>query len=170
MPRQNVDFSSEAVRLGQAAEQHQEPKNAMHWHCADLLQWESISALSTSAPFQLILDKSTSDAIATASDRHFGVEDDTSCICPTVKEELREKSSLILSPTELLALHLVPFTQKGSTWIALSYSTFRFDNLAYISKYWNVRSRIALKAPSGPVSETAYTPDVFHWIYVLDRI
>lgn len=142
----------------------------MHWRCADLLQWQSISQLSDLAPFQVILDKSTSDAIATADDWHFGSKDDFAHVCPVVQEILRKNTAITLSPVELLALHLVPLTATGTTWITLSYSTFRFDRLSYISQYWKIRSRKALKAPSGHVSSSAYTPDVFHWIYILDRI
>ncbi|KAJ6164631.1 hypothetical protein N7470_003303 [Penicillium chermesinum] len=167
----NVDFSREAVRQGKVAEQQEEPARAMHWHCADLLQWDSVAELSAFAPFQVVLDKSTSDAIATGNDRHFNRRDDPAGVCPLVQDMLSEIPTLVLSPVELLALHLATLTHKGSTWVALSYSTFRFDGLhPVIAQFWKVRSRTGLKAPSGPVHASTHTPDVYHRIYILDRI
>ena len=136
---------------------------------ADLLSWNSVSALSSFAPFDVILDKSTSDAIATSSDRSFTTTDDISCLCPVIRELLKEQPAIALSPVELLALHLVPLTRNDATWITLSYSTLRFDSVPAIRKYWTLRSRTPLKAPTGSVSSSAYTPDVYHWVYVLDR-
>ncbi|KAJ5919393.1 hypothetical protein N7466_010336 [Penicillium verhagenii] len=167
----NVDFSGEAVRLGQEYESHKSPSEAMHWQRADLLSWTHVSDLLPFAPFDVILDKSTSDAIATSTDQHFTsiAGEDISSLCPAVREVLSTRPSITLSPVELLGLNLVPLTQKDTTWVVLSYSTFRFDNLAFLDQYWSLRSRTPLKAPAGPVSSSAYTPDVFHWLYILDR-
>jgi hypothetical protein len=166
---QNVDFSAEAVRLGQDAENQISRDHAMHWHHADLLSWDDVSNLSSFAPFDVIVDKSTSDAIATFDDQRFTATDDMSRVCPTVKDILSQHSSLALSPVEVLALHLVPLTRNDTTWIVLSYSSLRFDNLQFFGRYWSLRSRIPLKAPPGPVSSSAYTPEIFHWLYILDR-
>ncbi|KAJ5772573.1 hypothetical protein N7520_003102 [Penicillium odoratum] len=165
----NVDFSGEAVRLGQQYESQRAPSEAMHWHRADLLSWSDVSDLLPFAPFDVIFDKSTSDAIATSADRHFASTDDISQLCPAVQELLSTQSSINLSPVELLGLHLVPLTQKGTTWIVMSYSAFRFGSASVLDKYWTLRSRTPLKAPAGLTSSAAYTPDVFHWMYILDR-
>jgi hypothetical protein len=141
----------------------------MHWLRADLLSWDHVSTLTPFAPFDVILDKSTSDAIATFRDRKISPADDLSRICPTVQQFLSSGPAVTLSPVEALALHLVPLTEKNTTWIALSYSTLRFDSLPFLAKYWSLRSRTPLKAPSGDVSSSAYTPEVFHWVYILDR-
>ncbi|KAJ5159379.1 uncharacterized protein N7482_006383 [Penicillium canariense] len=165
----NVDFSAEAVRIGRAIEYQKTPDQAMHWQRADLLSWDDISSVARFAPFDVILDKSTSDAIATSIDQIFNVTDDMSGVCPIVQEILSRNGSVALSPVELLALHLVPLTRKDTTWITLSYSTLRFDNLPFLAEHWSLRSRMPLKAPPGPVSSTVHTPEVFHWLYVLDR-
>lgn len=142
----------------------------MHWRRADLLQWDDVATLTPFAPFDVILDKSTSDAIATFSDCEVSATNDSK-LCPTVREVVQENDddTTTLSPVELLALNLIPLTKKDTTWITLSYSTLRFDCLRFLGQYWHLRSRTALKAPSGPVSSSAHTPDVFHWVYVLDR-
>lgn len=166
---QNVDFSAEAVRLGQEFESQRNPNHAMPWLRIDLRSWHDASALCRFAPFDVILDKSTSDAIATAGDQIFSFADDLSSTSPTVREILSKATTATLPPVELLALQLVPLTRKGTTWIALSYSATRFDNLPYLMEYWTLCSRTPLKAPPGPVASTTHTPDVFHWIYVMKR-
>ncbi|KAL2000639.1 hypothetical protein VTN02DRAFT_2804 [Thermoascus thermophilus] len=167
----NVDFSAEAVRLGQELESGQ--SQAMHWVQADLRSWTDTSAnLTRFAPFDVILDKSTSDAIATSEPQIFPSPAGAASgsICPTVREIVDQHGTLSLSPVELLALHLVPLTQPGTTWIALSYSASRFDGLPRLAAHWDLVSRTALPAPSGETSSAAaHTPQVFHWIYVLRR-
>ncbi|KAF3384956.1 hypothetical protein F1880_003152 [Penicillium rolfsii] len=165
----NVDFSAEAVRLGQDAELQLPPDQAMSWHRADLLSWKDVSSLSRFAPFDAIVDKSTSDAIATSDDRQFTATDDIPSLCPTIKEILSQNPSIVLSPVEVLALHLVPLSRKETTWTVLSYSSLRFDNRPFLERYWSLRSRIPLKAPAGSVSSSAHTPEIFHWLYILDR-
>jgi hypothetical protein len=172
---QNVDFSAEAVRLGQEVESKKKANEArMQWVRADLRSWNDVSSsLSQFAPFDVILDKSTSDAIATSEPRTFSSSsDEASDICPTVRRVLDQKrqGEMVLHPVELLALHLVPLTRQGTTWFALSYSASRFDSLTYIGENWTLLSRTPLKAPPGKVSSSvAKTPEVFHWIYVLRR-
>jgi hypothetical protein len=172
----NVDFSSEAVRLGQDLETGKDAADAMHWVQADLRSWSDISsALKDFAPFDVLLDKSTSDAIATGPSEVFtssSNDDDLSSVCPTVREIIDRKGikELVLPPVELLALHLVPLTQKGTMWITLSYSTVRFDNSPYLAEHWSLVSRTPLQAPAGETTSSAYTPQVFHWVYVLQRV
>ena len=141
----------------------------MRWVRADFRSWDNVLSLTRFGPFDVILDKSTIDSIATSRDYTFSSTNNFDHVCPVIRETLSCHPSMTLSPVELVALHLVSLTRKGSTWIALSYSTTRFDNMELLKKYWTIRSRTALKAPSGPVSSSAYTPDIFHWIYILDR-
>ncbi|BCR92071.1 uncharacterized protein ACHE_70914A [Aspergillus chevalieri] len=165
----NVDFSAEAVRLGQEAEKDQHPSRAMQWIRTDLRSWTDVASLTPLAPFDVILDKSTSDAIATAEPQVFMPSPDP-VLCPAVREIVEQNGETELSPVEVLALHLVPLTRAGATWAVLSYSMSRFDNIRYIGRYWEVASRTPLKAPTGGISSSAHTPEVFHWLYVLRRI
>jgi hypothetical protein len=142
----------------------------MYWLQIDLRLWSDVAKLTDYAPFDVIVDKSTSDAIATSPSITLSTEYDTSSICPIISEALEETGEITLSPVELLALHLVPLTQKGSTWVVLSYSNIRFDNLGYAGKYWTVVSLTSLKVPQGQTSSFAHTPEVFHWAYVLRRV
>ncbi|OJJ07537.1 hypothetical protein ASPVEDRAFT_142758 [Aspergillus versicolor CBS 583.65] len=165
----NVDFSSEAVRLGQEVENKQEPSQAMHWIQADLRSWTDVSRLLPFAPYDAILDKSTSDAIATSSPVTLSPTLDMSGICPKVQDILPPEGETTLSPTELLALHLAPLTKRGCKWFVLSYSTMRFDNVPHLFEHWEVVARTPFEAPSGSTVTKAYTPPVYHWLYVLRR-
>ncbi|KAF7717781.1 Uncharacterized protein PECH_007378 [Penicillium ucsense] len=168
----NVDFSAEAVRRGLESESQKPRDQAMAWHQADLLSWNDVSKLCPLGPFDLIMDKSTSDAIATSADRRLRLDTndaDDSSLCPVVREVLCQIGEIDISPVDLLALHLVPLTRKGTSWMVLSYSSLRFENRSLVDRFWSLRCRIPLKAPSGNTCSSAYTPDVYHWLYVLDR-
>lgn len=141
----------------------------MHWQRADLLVWDHVSTLARFAPFDLILDKSTTDAIATSSDQTYTSTENMSHVCPIVQDCLATQPTITLSPVEALGLHLVPLTRRNTTWVTLSYSNLRFDNLPFLERHWTLRSRIPLEAPPGPVTSSAHAPKVFHWIYILDR-
>ncbi|KAI9036033.1 uncharacterized protein KD926_002512 [Aspergillus affinis] len=165
----NVDFSAEAVRLGLERESKEDVSCAMHWLRADLRSWDDMSRLSPLGPFDIILEKSTSDAIATGPSPHFSPDTAPADICPTVRRIIEHNGETIMSPVELLGLHLVPLTRPGATWATLSYSTMRFDNLGHLADYWDLVSRTPVKAPQGETSAFVHTPEVFHWIYILRR-
>lgn len=169
---QNVDFSAEAVRIGQEAEEGKDALCAMHWVRADLRSWADVAHLIRFAPFDVIMDKSTSDSISTSEPSIFPPPNNVSNICPTILKDIEGKksTSLALSSVETLALHLVPLTKVGSTWVALSYSAFRFDNMRIAGQYWRLISRTPLRAPTGELTSSAHAPDIFHWLYLLKRV
>ncbi|KAL2825720.1 hypothetical protein BDW59DRAFT_145778 [Aspergillus cavernicola] len=168
LPWQNVDFSSEAVRLGKHLENEQEPSQAMHWMQVDLRSWNDVSRLLPFTPFDVILDKGTSDAIATSSPVTVTMSDVLD-ICPTIQSFAASVGGVTLPPVELLALHLVPFTRAGSRWFVLSYSAMRFDNLPHLSAYWEIIARTPLDAPRGQTASGAHAAAVYHWMYILQR-
>jgi hypothetical protein len=182
--KQNVDFSSEAVRIGRESEHEKiNPDHLMHWIQADLCSWEEVSqSILPFAPFDVIIDKSTSDAIATSVPRTFhrpltlsnndgsthnareaskstSGENDPA-ISPylrdtlslNLKEDNDSDKGLTLFPVELLSIHLVSLARKDAIWLVLSYSSVRFDGLPYLNQYWTVVSRTPLKAPAGQAS------------------
>ena len=163
-----MDFSLEAVRLGQKAEDAKDVTRAMLWLHADLRSWSDVTCLVPFAPFDVIMDKSTCDAIATSENQVFTSSSERSSICPVVLEIIDKAGPTELSPVELLGLNLVPLTRKGTRWVALSYSSTRFDSLAYLESHWEVVSRSKMSAPSG-LQSAAHAPEVYHWLYVLSR-
>lgn len=138
----------------------------MPWLHADLRSWADLSTLAPFGPVDVIMDKSTCDAVATSEHKTFSPpfasnDHDT---CPTVLESIDQGQATTLHPVELLGLHLVPLTRKGSKWIALSYSSSRFD-LPLLQGHWDVVERTAIQAPS----ELGNAPKIFHFLYVLKR-
>ena len=146
----------------------------MPWLHVDLRSWNDLSTLAPFGPFDVIMDKSTCDAVATSEHKTFTPASSSSCpestkeICPTVLESIPKDEETTLSPVELLGLHLVPLTKKGSTWIALSYSSFRF-NLPILKPYWEVSEKMPIQAPSGLAESVAHAPRIYHWLYILRR-
>ncbi|KAL3428535.1 hypothetical protein BDV09DRAFT_181953 [Aspergillus tetrazonus] len=170
----NADFSSEAVRLGQEAEKTQDPSRAMHWIQTDLRSWTDVSRLLPAGPFETIIDKSTSDAIATSSPVTItSASADTSAVCPVIKDMLKNAKEagegITLPAIELLGLHLVPLTKEGSKWFVLSYSAFRFEDVPRLSSFWEIVGRMPLEAPGGRTASGAQAPAVYHWVYTLRR-
>ncbi|KAL6235043.1 hypothetical protein BDW75DRAFT_230646 [Aspergillus navahoensis] len=170
----NADFSSEAVRLGRDAERTQDFSHAMHWIQTDLRSWADVSRLLPFGPFDAILDKSTSDAIATSSPVTFTTASPgTPVLCPVIQEILEEAKEaggqITLPSVELLGLHLVPLTKEGSRWFVLSYSAFRFDDVPRLFEYWEVVGRMPVEAPGGQTASGTQAPAVYHWVYTLQR-
>lgn len=166
----NVDFSIEAVRLGQETEKDKDPAHTMPWVQADLRSWADLSNLVPFGPFDVIMDKSTCDAIATSKHETFSPHSSSdSNVCPTVLESIDHDEATTLAPIELLGLHLVPLTKRDSTWIALSYSSVRF-NVPLLEQHWEVVEKTAVQAPSGILTSTvSHAPRIYHWLYVLKR-
>lgn len=156
--------------MGQEVEQDKDISHAMRWIRINLRSWSDVSTLTLFVPFDVIVDKSTSDAICASEPQTFSPSSTDSSSCPTVREIVESDGEVELSPVETLAVHLVPLAQRGTTWVALSYSMFRFDNVQYIGRYRELVARTPLMAPSGEVSESAHAPEIFHWLYVLRRV
>ncbi|KAL4905538.1 hypothetical protein BDW74DRAFT_177906 [Aspergillus multicolor] len=174
----NADFSFEAVRLGRDVERTQDAAHAMHWVQTDLRSWTDVSKLLPFGPLDAIIDKSTSDAIATSSPVTLNANSPgPSSICPVIqsiltktKEECKDGDEAItLSSVELLGLHLVPLTRRGSRWFVLSYSAFRFEDVPRLLEYWDVIVRVPVEAPGGLTASGAKAPSVYHWVYTLER-
>ncbi|KZV99513.1 hypothetical protein EXIGLDRAFT_724991 [Exidia glandulosa HHB12029] len=168
----NLDYAARAIELGQALEGDSKAKGKMLWTVADLLDWENLhGACKEMAPFGMILDKSTSDAIAC------GYDVDASIAFlpghPTVQ----------LEPMILLALHLAALVRPGSVWLAMSYSSTRFDFLddvhalpgvARLNDLWTVERKEEVEAfeqvvPDAPGSTHVHRPPIMHNVYVLRR-
>ena len=141
----------------------------MHWLQADLRSWADVSEISCFAPVDMILDKSTSDAIATSAPVAFSSSSDASDTCEEIQRLVKKGGEITLLPVEVLALHLAPLARPGAIWIALSFSATRFENLPHAMAHWAVVAQKPLKAPHGHASPLVHTPEVFHWLYILKR-
>ncbi|KAH8078273.1 hypothetical protein HD553DRAFT_277991 [Filobasidium floriforme] len=130
----NTDYSRVVIEQGRAIEEkldarppkigHEEVSGRMNWTVLDLLSDESITAFraeTQSESFDLIVDKSTSDAISCGPDLPL----------PGHGASIPSRStlSIILHPLEVLALNLARLTRSGGRWICISYSSDRFGFL-----------------------------------------
>lgn len=143
----NTDYSRVAIEQGRAIEEerllptplassstivdarppktgHEEASGRMNWRVLDLLSEESITAFraeTQSESFDLIVDKSTSDAISCGPD--------VPLLGRGASVPSRSTHSMITHPLELLALNLARLTRPGGRWICISYSSDRFGFL-----------------------------------------
>jgi hypothetical protein len=148
----NVDFSKEAIHQGIQMEQviiksekgseAQHPAipkvshnkgNAMRWSHASLLSLDSLLDQCEPSEYSIVVDKSTSDSIACGDDVEiqspFLITSNALSLEARNRISLNDRTVFRVYPLHILALHLALFTKPGSIWIAVSYSSTRFDFL-----------------------------------------
>lgn len=192
----NLDFSDAAVANGREAEasRHGGRGSGTLWVQADVLQWSDIAPLvkrkeggqgdegdeNDEELFAVVLDKSTSDAIACGEDI---VLTAASGQChPIIREHIRP--DVKVEPVHLLALNLAPIVRPGGVWVILSYSSSRASFLeGHVRKtiqdeesssldpgdYWSLEEHSTVDAPTGQSKEGVFAPPVQHHVYVLRR-
>ncbi|KAI1613244.1 hypothetical protein EDD37DRAFT_626938 [Exophiala viscosa] len=176
---------------GPAATEVSERENWMSWSTVDLLSLPSVESLVGDGGqlYDLIIDKSTSDAIACG---------DNITVMPLwVQPDGRVPISM--DPVDLLALHLAAVTAPAGYWIVISYSANRFpfleseaeqrDQCAEKSpsqhdtsrgvapgRFWRLERKAQITVPAteeavvgGAPGHTVHRPEIYHWLYVLIR-
>ncbi|KAI8981369.1 hypothetical protein BD414DRAFT_443707 [Trametes punicea] len=186
----HTDFADHLVTRKREAEEARRavwgPRKGMRWLCADALKWPELKGLlelkghlePKSNMFDLVVDKSTSDAISCGEDVSY-VRADTG-IHPTFSDFLagHEGRRLTLSPVEVFAVHLSSLVRPGGLWIALTFSSNRFaflsplwsaeSSLSFARNYWAIERMITVDAPTG-LQGNAHAPMVQHYIYLIRR-
>jgi hypothetical protein len=202
----NTDFADEAVARGRQTQGAVDGE--VQWERMDLLRWEDyvrlrerivsvsyVEGMEESGLFELVVDKSTSDAVTCGEDIEFsrGTLTDAN-VHPLIAvhiSHMEPDAELILEPLEMLALHLASLVKPGGLWIALSYSDHRFPFLVISqrhqpqscseSEYGTMRERIAklweliqvecVDASSGKAegNSTVHAPVIQHHLYTLRR-
>ncbi|GJE85884.1 hypothetical protein PsYK624_019630 [Phanerochaete sordida] len=182
----NTDFAEEVVKRGNEVEQAKGPE--VVWEHIDLLRWKDMLALkkrvleTKNSKFELVVDKSTADAIACSAEMEYTKETLSSSpedAHPLIHHELSQSDldNVSYHPVEILALHLASLVAPGGVWIALSYSANRFEFLEegheeeglMTGLLWMV-SRVATFATRpGSAEPGKHVPDVYHYLYVLQR-
>ena len=181
----NTDFAANLV----AREREKEKTRAvggsgtgMQWICADLLKWKELE--DTLRPegeehtFDLVVDKSTSDAISCGEDISYSSPDPD--IHSTLNEVLASSGGekISVSPVELLAIHLASLVQPGGLWVALTFSSNRYPFLSSVEhvttrtsraeSYWTVERVVTVDAPTG-MEGRGFAPVVQHYIVLIRR-
>jgi hypothetical protein len=126
------------------------------------------------AGWDLILDKSTADAISC------GPNVEVSTIKPGL--ESKEFNDLeVVRPMAAMCSNLACVTRPGSRWMSISYSSSRFEDLDQFTAIpWKVLAKRPLTIQAEPggkqISDgrggfrTVFEPETVYWFYVLDRI
>ncbi|GJJ09145.1 hypothetical protein Clacol_003367 [Clathrus columnatus] len=174
----NVDFSPTAIERGQQYELKEFGNVKMCWGIVDLLDWANIRAVCSDNNiyfFDIIVEKSCSDAIACGLSIEMDVMSSESS---SGNPESHGITKEIVLPQIALAVHLGRITRPGAVWIALSYSSDRFDYLKPSSEQSEAKSMWAIEYIH-PLSTTnqdqhkegtpVYRPEIFHYVYILRR-
>ncbi|KAI0778329.1 hypothetical protein BD413DRAFT_508416 [Trametes elegans] len=179
----HTDFAENLVAREREAEEARRakggPEKGMRWFCLDVLRWTEVKALlDLAGPFEVVVDKSTSDAISCGEDVSYEGKD--AAKHPAIDKYLTthggEKTTF--AAVELLAIHLASVVRAGGLWVALTFSSNRFSFLSAIGKgdasspramdYWNLERVIAVEAPSGTKSNV-HAPVVQHYVCLIRR-
>jgi hypothetical protein len=163
---------------------------AMEWLQVYLLSLPSMLSASLPGSTSLIVDKSTSDAIACGLQVRLGSLG-AALDSPDAKEGKKTDSDLpCISPLHILALNLAVVASPGARWLTLSYSKDRYpfllklfdpqhDKLPYgvpdPAWYWKLIRKHEIQTEQ-EVSERfrehfgiVHRPTTSHYVYVLER-
>ncbi|TBU34769.1 hypothetical protein BD311DRAFT_294473 [Dichomitus squalens] len=183
----NTDFAENLVarerEKAEAAFAVGRSRTGMQWVCANLLKWGELEAAlqpeEERHTFDLVVDKSTSDAISCGEDVSYSNPDPS--IHPALNEILAAQGGkkISISPVELLAVHLASLVRPGGLWVGLTFSPHRFPFLASLEErrdtrhshaatYWTIDEVVTVDAPTG-MEGSAYAPVVQHYIFLLRR-
>lgn len=180
----NVDYSRvvvDAERARELAAVDGSADQCARWDAVDLLDPVALLGVCGRAAYSVVVDKSTSDAIACA--------EDVVCSLPYVVSTQTPSSDVVLDvklerevpvhPLHLMAVHLALVAKPGAQWIALSYSAERFPFLdgggsscpgfPDPALLWTVVDRRRMEAAEEVAHDTTHRPKVYHWVYVLQR-
>ncbi|KAI0639555.1 hypothetical protein C8Q77DRAFT_1081796 [Trametes polyzona] len=180
----NADFVEELVARKRAAEESRReaggPSRGMQWVCADVLRWPDLERLLETGGglFNVVVEKSTSDAISCGEDISYGRESQD--LHPLFNSYVKTHASqaLTLSPVEVLAIHLASLVRPGGLWIALTFSSDRFPFLSSpasskgdaprATDYWSLEEVVTVDAPTG-AQDNVHAPIVQHYVCLIRR-
>ncbi|CAE7010097.1 hypothetical protein P3342_003148 [Pyrenophora teres f. teres] len=199
----NLDYSDVAIELGKKRE-HDIYKNQdqykrdpgengvayMRWDAADLLDYKSVLRKCKRNSYSVILDKSTSDSIACGDDVHAPLPYPVAVRSYEPLNLESTASTEPLHPVIVTAVNLALVAKPGARWIALSYSSERFDFLdaaaasdwipqglpfPYPNQLWRIVEKHEIDDADWQVRNekkddgVAHRPKVCNFVYVLER-
>ncbi|KAG9664718.1 hypothetical protein KCU95_g10439, partial [Aureobasidium melanogenum] len=177
----NVDYSSvviernrqREIELLDSSDATFEPTS---WSTLDLLSASKILNFGASGErYDVIVDKSTSDAISCAEDVIIELPYQISNLPTTQLNHLRTTKTMF--PLDILAHHLAYLANPGCQWIVLSYSSSRFsywddrvntEGLPHPLELWNIERHEKIEQPPDP-HDTVHRPPIMHHLYILRR-
>lgn len=176
----NVDYSSVVIERNRQREPRlldsSGPTESSRWSTLDLLSASQILGFGASdEKYDVIIDKSTSDAISCADDVTVGVPYQIRSSSTTQLATVTTTRTVF--PLDLLALHLAYLASSGCQWIVLSYSSSRFshwddqsttEGLPHPHELWKIARHEKIEQPPDP-KDTVHRPSVMHHLYILRR-
>lgn len=162
----------------------------MRWDAVDFLDHTSLMVICGPSTYAVIIEKSTSDAIACSEDAYiplpYPIAVRSSSYTP-VDLHLRQSSEPV-HPLYIAAVNLALVAKSGARWIALSYFNDRFPFLDASSitgleahefpdprMLWKLAEKREVEAleresTHGHKSDSVtHRPKVLNWVYVLER-
>lgn len=174
----NVDYSDVVIERNRQREYEmlrssKAERESCRWSTLDLLSVSQV--LDFGGPeYDVIIDKSTSDAISCAADVAVKLP---YRIKTTGPGQSCHSSEATVYPLDILAIHLAYLARPGCSWIVLSYSASRFSHmqdeattkgLPRPSELWSLERHEKIEQPPDP-NDTVHRPPVMHHLYVLRR-
>lgn len=177
----NVDFSDVAVQRGQ------QMGDGTRWSRLDLLDIHQVLAFSRQEEqqYDVVLDKSTSDAIACAADVAVRLPYPVRSVAPATQPKSGDG---MVHPLYVLAVHLAFLAAPGCRWLVFSYSGDRFvfwdgdaekkmgvvlpEGFAHPGRLWKLVRREAIEKKEEKkedVLPAVHRPPEMHHLYVLER-
>lgn len=176
----NVDYSEVVIEKNRQHEYEilcssEAKREPCRWSTLDLLSASQVSNFEGSGKgYDMIIDKSTSDAISCSEDVSVELP---YRINTTGSSRSCHLSKAAVYPLDILAIHLAYLARPGCSWIVLSYSASRVshledeintDGLPRPSELWNLEKHEKIEQPPDP-NDTVHRPPVMHQSYVLRR-
>lgn len=148
---------------------------------SELCRWSTLDLLSVSQisefggpEYDMIIDKSTSDAISCAADVSVRLP---YCFNTSSPDSHSRSTEATIYPLDALAIHLAYLARSGCSWVVLSYSASRFSHmrdedgtkgLPRPSELWTLEKHEKIEQPPDP-NDAVHRPPVMHHLYVLRR-
>jgi EEF1A lysine methyltransferase 4 len=159
----------------------------MRWNAVDLIRPTSLLQACKPESYSVFLDKSTSDSIACSDDVDIAVPYPIG-LQPDIPAGEEIKAFVQThEPLLVMSVNLAFLAKPGARWIVVSYSNDRFPFLGPSSALnesykplmdprllWRITMKQSFEPKDSvstdtPASAYAHTPQVCHWIYVLER-
>jgi hypothetical protein len=197
----NLDYSDVAIQVGKAREEEiyqceiQRQTNigradapCMRWDVVDLLDYKSVLRACRRASYSIVVDKSTSDAIACCDDIHVPVPYPAAIRSYDPVQLDSAAFDEPMHPLAVMAVNLALVTKPRARWIALSYSNERFDILdtssgvvpksiafPHPADLWRLVERREIEDVERQAhaedknASVTHRPKVYNTVYILER-
>jgi hypothetical protein len=176
----NVDYSEVVVEKNRQREHEllsasKASTELCRWSTLDLLSMTQVLEFAKLGKgYDVIVDKSTSDAISCSEDVFVELP---YRISTNSSSRVSRPFKGTVYPLHVLAIHLAYLARPGSAWVILSYSADRFSYwkddittgvLPHPSQLWSLERHEKIEQSPDP-NDTVHRPPVMHHLYILRR-